>query len=177
MKSALESRVKIIEIKCNEAVGSLSSERRKFQILTEERKIEETQIMQELGDKNERIQQLTEELLQLEGKYRDEMETILNEEKEILVRAISNKIQEADHKCKVYEGQLQHYSATLQQLQDSQQKIKALEAETRKFNAKGEEDAEKVETLNSKVSKLEASICQSQKEVLELKQVHEKGLR
>lgn len=62
-----------MEIRYNEITSTLSNERKKFQLLNEERKIEEAQIMEELNDKNEKIERLTTELLELEQKYKIEL--------------------------------------------------------------------------------------------------------
>lgn len=83
-------------------MNTLASERKKFQVLTEERRKEEGQIMEELDEKNEKIEKLTNELLELEQKYKNEMENILNEEKDILVKTISNKIHDYEYKCQLY---------------------------------------------------------------------------
>jgi hypothetical protein len=50
------------------------------------------------------------------------MERILNEEQEILVKTISHKMQETEHRCRVLEGQLAQSNRTVQELRRYEQK-------------------------------------------------------
>ncbi len=85
-----------------ELQSTLASERKKYQIISEERRIEENNLLQELGDKNYKIESLTEELIHLEDRYKQELERILIEEKDIVCKSVTSKINEYEYKCRLY---------------------------------------------------------------------------
>lgn len=121
--------------------------------------MEEAQIMDELAEKNQKIEYLTNELLKLEEKYKLEMENILNEEKDILVKTISNKISQYEYKCKIYEGQLEQSAATIQELQFYQQRCDQLQLQSRELKRREEEDSDKIKLLNGKLRKFESELA------------------
>ena len=49
MKTTYENKIKIIEIKYDETAHNLNNERKKFQIISEERRLEEAEIMDEVN--------------------------------------------------------------------------------------------------------------------------------
>ena len=53
-----------------------------------------------------RVDDLTDDLAMLEKKYREQLQRILQEEKEIICAALNAKINEYTIRCRAYEAQL-----------------------------------------------------------------------
>jgi hypothetical protein len=120
-------------------------------------------LLQELAERNHRIDELTDQLGQLEGKYRGELERILLEEKDILCKTLTAKLNEYDYRCRTYEARLGEAANLAAERDFHEHRSQELELETRELRAVLEEQEDKVILLSSKVKKCEAELEEGDK--------------
>ncbi len=132
--------------------------------------------MQELSEKNERIDILSEQLFQLEERYKRELDRILTEEKEILCSTLSAKMSEYDLRCRNYESKLHQLESDSSERDFFEKKCEQIELQSRQLRSSLEEQQDKVALLSSRIKKLQSEARDREAHLAQLKTQHEREL-